>query len=80
MSKIRADPPVRNDIDFPLQYGFQFVTEANQIEQTASILHFDQKINITFVVGLATRNGAENTDVLRSILSRNAKNFFAPGM
>lgn len=39
---------IREDVDLPRQQCFEVLAEFDEIEQAASMLHFDEEIDIAF--------------------------------
>lgn len=61
---------IGEDIDFALEEGFQFLTEFDQVQQTAAMVHLDQEINVAGWPGLSSGGRTKYTDVVSAVLCR----------
>jgi hypothetical protein len=65
------------DVDFALQQCFQVLAEFDEIEQAASVVHFDEEVDIAVSLSLAPRYGPEDPHVVGSMRLREAQ-YFGP--
>ena len=58
---------IGEDVDFALQQCFQVLAEFDEIEQAASVVHFDEEVDIAVSVSLSPRHGPEDPHVVGSV-------------
>ena len=75
--EVRTEALVGEDVDFTLQQRFQVLAEFDEIEQDASVVHFDQEVDIAVSVSLSPRHGPEDPHVVGSVRLREAQ-YFGP--
>ena len=75
--EVRTEALVGEDVDFTLQERFQVLAEFDEIEQAASVVHFDQEVDIAVSVSLSPRHGPEDPHVVGSVRLREAQ-YFGP--
>src|SRR5713226_1887687 len=68
---------IGEDVDFALQQRFQVLAEFDEIEQAASVVHFDEEVDIAVSVSLSPRHGPEDPHVVGSVRLREAQ-YFGP--
>ena len=67
---------IGEDVDFALQQRFQVLAEFDEIEQAASVVHFDEEVDIAVSVSLSPRHGPEDPHVVGSVRLREAQYFW----
>jgi hypothetical protein len=75
--EVRTEALIREDVDFTLQQRFQVLAEFDEIEQAASVVHFDQEVDIAVNVSLSPRHGPEDPHVVGSVRLREAQYFWS---
>jgi hypothetical protein len=74
--EIGTEALIGKNVDFALQQCFQVLAEFDEIEQAASVLHFDEEVDIAVSMGFAPRYGPENPHVVGSMRLREAQYFW----
>ena len=75
--EVRTEALIGEDVDFTLQQRFQVLAEFDEIEQAASVVHFDEEVDIAVSVSLSPRHGPEDPHVVGSVRLREAQ-YFGP--
>ena len=75
--EVGTEALIGEDVDFALQQCFQVLAEFDEIEQAASVVHFDEEVDIAVSVSLAPRYGPEDPHVVGSMRLREAQ-YFGP--
>ena len=70
--EVGTEALIGEDVDFALQQYFQVLAEFDEIEQTASVIHFDEEVDIAVSVSLTPRYGSEDPHVVGSMRLRKA--------
>src|SRR5207245_8849652 len=71
--EVWTEARIGEDVDFALQQRFQVLAEFDEIEQAASVVHFDEEVDIAVSVSLSTRHGIEDPQVVGSVRLRTAQ-------
>jgi hypothetical protein len=66
---------VGEDLDFALQQCFEVLAEFDEIEQAASVVHFDEEIGIAVSAGIPPRYGTEDPHIVGSMFLRETQYF-----
>ena len=66
---------VGEDVNFVLQQCFEVLAESNEVEQTASVVHLDEEVDIAVSVGFSPRDGPEDPHVVGSVFLRETQYF-----
>jgi hypothetical protein len=74
--KVGTEPRIGEDVDFTLEQCFQVLAELDGIEQAASVLHFDEEVDIAVSLGLAPCHGPEDPHIVGSMRLREAQYFW----
>ena len=73
--EVWTEPLIGEDFDFALEQCFQVLAEFDEIEQAASVVHFDEEVDIAVSMTLAPRHGPEDPHVVGSMRLRKAQYF-----
>lgn len=73
--EVWTEPSIGEDFDFVLEQCFQVLAEFDEIEQTASVVHIDEEIDVAVGMSLSPRHGPENPHVVGSMRLREAQYF-----
>ena len=74
--EVWTEARIGEDVDFALQQRFQVLAEFDEIEQAASVVHFDEEVDIAVSVSLSPRHGPEDPQVVGSVRLRKAQYFW----
>src|SRR6266545_3824443 len=73
--EVWTEPFIGEDFDFMLEQRFQVLAELDEIEQAASVVHFDEEIDIAVGMSLSPRDRPEDPHVVGSMRLRETQYF-----
>jgi hypothetical protein len=74
--EVWTEARIGEDVDFALQQRFQVLAEFDEIEQAASVVHFDEEVDIAVIVSFSPRHGPEDPHVVGSVRLCEAQYFW----